>query len=138
MIKACCILSLALKILRSGTPGWLSGWASAFGSGRDPGVLGSSATSGFSPGASFSFCLCICLSLCVSHESINKILKKILRLFATFLMWLIVHPLILIFLLWLLNVYSAILNLSKYANDEFKNSSSKNQDLGNLICKYWL
>ena len=24
----------------------------------------------------FSLCLCLCLSLCVSHEQINKILKK--------------------------------------------------------------
>ena len=27
-----------------GAPGWHSGWASAFGSGRDPGVMGSSPT----------------------------------------------------------------------------------------------
>ena len=31
-----------------GAPGWHSGWASAFGSGRDPGVMGSSPTSGSS------------------------------------------------------------------------------------------
>ena len=49
-------------------PGWLSDWASAFGPGRDPGVLGSSPTSGSLHGACFSLCLCLCLSLCVSHE----------------------------------------------------------------------
>ena len=51
-------------------PRWLSGGASVFGSGRDPGVLGSSPTSGFLQGACFSLCLCLCLSVCVS--SINK------------------------------------------------------------------
>ena len=34
-----------------GTPGWLSGWASAFGSGRDPRVLGLSSASGSLQGA---------------------------------------------------------------------------------------
>ena len=51
-----------------GTPEWLSGLESAFGSSRDPGVLGSSLPSGSLQGACFSFCLCLCLSLCVSHE----------------------------------------------------------------------
>ena len=55
-------------------PGWLSGWVSALGSGRDPGVLGSSPTSGSLHGAYFSFCLGLCLSLCLSW--INKILEK--------------------------------------------------------------
>ena len=57
-------------------PGWLSGWTSAFGSGLDPMVLGSSPTSGSLHGACFSFCLHLYLSLHVSHEQINKILKK--------------------------------------------------------------
>ena len=57
------------KNLTSGTPGCLSGWASAFGSGRDP-VRGSSPTSGSLRGACFSLCLCLCLSLCLSW--INK------------------------------------------------------------------
>ena len=34
-----------------GAPGWHSGWASAFGSGRDPGVMRSIGTSGFSAGS---------------------------------------------------------------------------------------
>ena len=43
---------------------------SAFGSGRDPGVLGSSPTSGCLRGACscFSLCLCFCLFLPVCHE----------------------------------------------------------------------
>ena len=44
----------------------LSSLVSAFGSGCDPGVLGSSPTSGFLYGACFSLCLCLCLSLSVS------------------------------------------------------------------------
>ena len=55
-------------------PGWLSGWASAFGSECDPGVLGLSPTSASPHGGCFSLCLCLCLSLCFSW--INKILKK--------------------------------------------------------------
>ena len=51
----------------SGAPGWLSGWVSPFGSGRDPGVLGSSPISGSPQGACFSFCLCFLpLSVCLS------------------------------------------------------------------------
>ena len=53
-------------------PGWLNGWASAFSSGRDPGVLGSSPPSGSLQGACFSLCLCLFLSLSVSHEWIKK------------------------------------------------------------------
>ena len=56
------------------TPGWLSGWASAFSSGNDPRALGLSPTSGFPHGACFSLSLCLCLSL----SWINKILKKII------------------------------------------------------------
>ena len=51
-----------------GAPGWLNGWVSAFGSGHDPWVLGSSPASGSPQGACFSLCLCLCLSLCVSYE----------------------------------------------------------------------
>uniref|UniRef100_A0A8I3PVD7 Leucine, glutamate and lysine rich 1 n=2 Tax=Canis lupus familiaris TaxID=9615 RepID=A0A8I3PVD7_CANLF len=49
-----------------GTPGWLSGRASAFRPGHGPGVLGSSPALGSLHGACFSFCLCLCFSLCVS------------------------------------------------------------------------
>ena len=49
-------------------PGWLSGWAPAFGSGHDPRVLGLGPASGSLQGACFSLCLCLCFSLCVSHE----------------------------------------------------------------------
>ena len=45
-------------------------WASSFGSGDDPGIPGSSPTSG----SCFSLSLCFCLSLCLSW--INKIFKK--------------------------------------------------------------
>ena len=54
--------------------GHLGGWASAFSSGHDPGVLESSPTSGSPREAWFSLCLCLCRSVCVSW--INKILKK--------------------------------------------------------------
>ena len=58
--------SLFEKCLGGWAPGWFSGWTSAIGSGRDPGVLGSSSTSGSPQGAWFSLCLCPCLSsLCV-------------------------------------------------------------------------
>ena len=49
-----------------GRLGWLSGGASALGSGRNPGALGSSPTSGSLQGACFSLCLCLCLSLSLS------------------------------------------------------------------------
>ena len=49
-------------------------WLSIFGSGHDPGVLGSRSASGSLQGTCFSLYLCVCLS--VSHEQINKILKK--------------------------------------------------------------
>ena len=61
-------LASPLEFKRAGAPQWLSGWASAFSSGSDPGVLGSSPALGSSQGACSSFCLCFCLSLCVSHE----------------------------------------------------------------------
>ena len=52
-----------------GIPGWLSGWASAFGSGCDPTVPGLSPISApcLEP-ASPSACVSEPLSLCVSHE----------------------------------------------------------------------
>ena len=57
------------KTLSVRTPGWLSGWASAFGSGPGPGVLGSSQSRIRLPtGCCFSLCLGLCLSLCVFHE----------------------------------------------------------------------
>ena len=59
-----------------GATGWLSGWASAFGSGHDPGVLGSSPASGSLQGTRFSLSLCLCLSLCVSHEWIKSLKRK--------------------------------------------------------------
>ena len=40
---------------------------SAFGSGHDPGLLGSSPTSGSPQGICLSLCLCLCLSICISH-----------------------------------------------------------------------
>ena len=55
-----------------GMPGWLSSWASAFGSGCDSGVLGSSPTLGSLHGACLSLCLCLCLSVCVCLLWINK------------------------------------------------------------------
>ena len=70
-------LTLSNKSEEPGTLGWLSGWVSAFGSGPDPRFTGSSATLGSLHSACFSsLCLCLCLSFCVSHEWINKILKK--------------------------------------------------------------
>ena len=51
-----------------GAPGWLSGWASPFGSGHNSGVWGLSPTSGSLQGACFSLCLCLYLTLCVFHE----------------------------------------------------------------------
>ena len=50
-----------------GAAGWLSDWASAFCSGHDSTVPGSSPTSGSLHGACFS----LYLSLSVSHEKIN-------------------------------------------------------------------
>ena len=64
-------LSLDIKFL--GASGWLSGWVFAFGSGRDPGVLGSSPTLGALHEACFSLCLLslpfsLSLSFCDSHK----------------------------------------------------------------------
>ena len=50
------------------TPEWLSGRASAFGSGRDPGVLGLSPTLGSLHGACFSLCLYVCLSVSLMNK----------------------------------------------------------------------
>ena len=49
---------------------------SAFGSGLDAGVVGSSPTLGSLHGVCFSLCLGLCLSLCVSHEQIKHLKKK--------------------------------------------------------------
>ena len=57
-----------LQKSEGGAPGWLSGWASAFGSGHDPRVLGSSPIWAPPQGACFSLCLWLGLSLSVSHE----------------------------------------------------------------------
>ena len=65
-----------LKIIFMGAAQVAQRFSAAFSPGRDPGVSGSSPTSDSLHGASFSLCLCLCLSLCVSHEKINKILKK--------------------------------------------------------------
>ena len=55
-------------------PGWLSGGVSAFGSGPDPRVPGSSPASGSCMGPT-SPSACVSASLCVSHELINEIFK---------------------------------------------------------------
>ena len=60
-------------------PGWLSGCTSAFGSGCDLEVLGSSPSSGSLWGVCFSLCLRLCLSLSLMNK-INKILKKIRKI----------------------------------------------------------
>ena len=54
--------------------GWFIGWASAFSSGCNPGVPGSSPASGSPKGACFSLYLCLCFSLCVSF--MNKKIKS--------------------------------------------------------------
>ena len=46
----------------------LSGWASTFGSGHDPRLLGLSPSSSSLQGVCFLLCLCLCLSPCVSHK----------------------------------------------------------------------
>ena len=51
---------------------WLSGWASVFGSGCDPGIPGSSPTSASLWGAWLSLCLCFCLCFSVYLSWINK------------------------------------------------------------------
>ena len=60
--------NILVKQASLGMPGWLSSWASAFNSGCDLGVPGSSPISASLHGACFSFCLCLCPSLYVSHE----------------------------------------------------------------------
>ena len=59
---------VGLRNKTEGIPGWLSSLVPAFSPGPDPGVPGSSPTSGSLHGACFSLCLCLCLSLSVSHE----------------------------------------------------------------------
>ena len=67
-----CEFKIILKGGKKGIPGWLSGLAPAFGSGWDPGVPGSSPTSGSLHGACFSLCLrvwlCVCVCVCVCRE----------------------------------------------------------------------
>ena len=60
------------KIKQMGMLGWLSGQLSAFSSGCDPGVPGSSPTLGSLHRACFSLCLCFCLSVCVCVSLMNK------------------------------------------------------------------
>ena len=62
-----CPLVLTQKTPNWGTPGWLSGWASAFSSGCDPAVPGWSPTSG-SPEGACLLCLCLCLSLSLMNK----------------------------------------------------------------------
>ena len=59
-----------------GTPGWFSGWASALGSGCDPGVLGSSSALDSLQGACFSLCLCLYLSMSLMNKWKKEIFKK--------------------------------------------------------------
>ena len=60
-------IALYIKYLKFkfGMPGWLSGLVPAFCPGHDPGVPGSSPTSGSLHGACFSLYLCLCLCVCV-------------------------------------------------------------------------
>ena len=62
---------ITFKTKQTRAPGVFSGWASAFRSGHDPGVLGSSPTSG-SPWGTFSLCLCLCLSLSLMNRWIKS------------------------------------------------------------------
>ena len=65
-LKSFLNIILTLKLLQMGMPGWLRGLVPSFGSGRDPGVLGSGPTSGSLHGACFYLCLSLLLSLCLS------------------------------------------------------------------------
>ena len=65
-----------LACFESGTPGWLSGWASAFGSGHDPRFRDqiphwAPCKEPASPSA-----MCLPLSVCLSWIDKNKILKN--------------------------------------------------------------
>ena len=68
-------LTLPLKRINTGMPGWLSKLSICLGSGCDSGVPGLSSTSGSPQGACLSLCLCFCLFLSISWI-INKIFKK--------------------------------------------------------------
>ena len=58
-----------LKRIYLGVPGWLGSWASAFGSGHDPGVPGSSPTLGSPQGvASPSAYVSVSLSVSVMNK----------------------------------------------------------------------
>ena len=64
-------------IITVGTPGWLSGWTSAFGPGHDPRVPGSNPASGSPWGACFSLCLCLILKNHYYCLPIHYILPKV-------------------------------------------------------------
>ena len=70
ILKSRKLKSKEIKCLIYRDPWVAQRFSTAFSPGPDPGVLGSSSTSGSLHGACFSFCLCLCLSLslCVSHE----------------------------------------------------------------------
>ena len=61
-----------LKYGTYGMPGWLSGLEPACDPGCNPGVLGSSPTSGSLCGDCFSRSLCLCLSLYLCVSLMNK------------------------------------------------------------------
>uniref|UniRef100_A0A8C0NGF3 Integrin subunit alpha V n=1 Tax=Canis lupus familiaris TaxID=9615 RepID=A0A8C0NGF3_CANLF len=65
------VSATSTTILKFGMPGWLSSWAPAFGPGRDPGVPGSSPTSGL-PAWSLLFLLPVSLPLSACLLQINK------------------------------------------------------------------
>ena len=73
------------KIRQGGAARVAQQFSAPFSPGCDPGDPGSSPMSGSLHGACFSLCLCLCLCVCVcvSHEQINKILKKKSRAFKT-------------------------------------------------------
>ena len=76
----------------TGTPGGLSGRASAFSSGRDPGVPRLSVTWGSLYGACFSLFLHFCFSLCVSWIKIFKnVKKKAISLLSIFIFFFKIH-----------------------------------------------
>ena len=66
------LVILTLKNSRTEMPEWLSGLASAFGSGHDPGVQGWSLAPGSLQGACFSLCLCLCLSVSLMKKKKNS------------------------------------------------------------------
>ena len=67
------------KLCNGGTPGWLSSWVSAFGSGHDLRVLGLIPSSGSLQEVCFS-CLCLPLSVCLSRVNKLNLKKKFLKI----------------------------------------------------------